>query len=535
MPSFSFMNTPGGSDALANFGWPLDHSLRTGRPPPLVGSVGVADTERAHVGFTPLPQGSAAGSGAPGEASAFAPTSPQTAALFAMMTNNTPGAAQPAHASAKERNAFEASFAASSAGQRASSGTPVTSAPFPGNMSAQQHHMALPAHMQHQVRQIPIASGGGVPGTGAPGAPGVSAPGQHNPLFMLSQHAQEQHRGSPVSGQQQPPRQPSDRGPQQRNGAGEHDDLAAAAALSNLQSGPFSPMPQEVKDALAAAGASVMPGQTVAGAMSAAASGNTMNAPTKSQPHQPQPAYSATVTASASGLPSRQPNKRAAPSSNASGGGKRRRGAANRNKSADFEYDEDGDGDSVGVKDEGDDYDDVDDQQGSARKPSRRASARRGKAAVAAAVKGDDQMGPDDDDMDDDMEGGDGDGENMNDDIEFGGTGKGGRKGKGAGGRKSSSKFETDDDKRRNFLERNRQAALKCRQRKKAWLASLQQKVEYLSTDNETLSQTIGNLKEEIQSLRSILAAHANCPIALENQQRPPSQYAHRQPVQGRY
>lgn len=57
-------------------------------------------------------------------------------------------------------------------------------------------------------------------------------------------------------------------------------------------------------------------------------------------------------------------------------------------------------------------------------------------------------------------------------------------------------------------------AALKCRQRKKAWLANLQTKVEMLTTDNETLQSTVTNLKEEIQSLRAILAAHANCPVA---------------------
>ena len=57
-------------------------------------------------------------------------------------------------------------------------------------------------------------------------------------------------------------------------------------------------------------------------------------------------------------------------------------------------------------------------------------------------------------------------------------------------------------------------AALKCRQRKKAWLANLQSKVEMLTTDNDTLQQTVTNLKEEIQSLRAILQAHANCPVA---------------------
>ncbi|KPV74614.1 uncharacterized protein RHOBADRAFT_53583 [Rhodotorula graminis WP1] len=98
---------------------------------------------------------------------------------------------------------------------------------------------------------------------------------------------------------------------------------------------------------------------------------------------------------------------------------------------------------------------------------------------------------------------------------------------KGGRGRKKDS-GETEEEKRKNFLERNRQAALKCRQRKKAWLQSLQTKVELLTTDNDTLQSTVNNLKEEVHSLRSILAAHANCPVALGNA--PPAHHPHGPP-----
>ncbi|OBZ73097.1 hypothetical protein A0H81_06997 [Grifola frondosa] len=49
------------------------------------------------------------------------------------------------------------------------------------------------------------------------------------------------------------------------------------------------------------------------------------------------------------------------------------------------------------------------------------------------------------------------------------------------------------EEKRRNLLERNRQApaALKCHQRKKAWLAPLQAKVEYLQNENEQLTSAL--------------------------------------------
>ncbi|CAG8575555.1 13355_t:CDS:2, partial [Ambispora gerdemannii] len=69
------------------------------------------------------------------------------------------------------------------------------------------------------------------------------------------------------------------------------------------------------------------------------------------------------------------------------------------------------------------------------------------------------------------------------------------------------------EEKRRNFLERNRQAALKCRQRKKQWLANLQAKVEYLTQDNENLQNQATQLREEILNLKTLLLAHKDCPI----------------------
>lgn len=72
----------------------------------------------------------------------------------------------------------------------------------------------------------------------------------------------------------------------------------------------------------------------------------------------------------------------------------------------------------------------------------------------------------------------------------------------------------TDEEKRKNFLERNRVAALKCRQRKKQWLANLQQKVELFSQENDTLSAQVTQLREEIVNLKTLLLAHKDCPVA---------------------
>lgn len=92
----------------------------------------------------------------------------------------------------------------------------------------------------------------------------------------------------------------------------------------------------------------------------------------------------------------------------------------------------------------------------------------------------------------------------------------------------ANGKKMTDEEKRKNFLERNRYdarninqfysnafrvAALKCRQRKKQWLANLQQKVEIFSTENDALSQQIGALRDEVVNLKTLLMAHKDCPI----------------------
>ncbi len=54
---------------------------------------------------------------------------------------------------------------------------------------------------------------------------------------------------------------------------------------------------------------------------------------------------------------------------------------------------------------------------------------------------------------------------------------------------------------------------MKCRQRKKQWLANLQQKVEIFSTENDALSAQISALREEVVNLKTLLLAHKDCPV----------------------
>lgn len=56
-------------------------------------------------------------------------------------------------------------------------------------------------------------------------------------------------------------------------------------------------------------------------------------------------------------------------------------------------------------------------------------------------------------------------------------------------------------------------AALKCRQRKKQWLANLQGKVETYQAENEQLSQQVAMLREEVVNLKTLLLAHKDCPV----------------------
>jgi ATF/CREB family transcription factor len=71
----------------------------------------------------------------------------------------------------------------------------------------------------------------------------------------------------------------------------------------------------------------------------------------------------------------------------------------------------------------------------------------------------------------------------------------------GNGKKGGHKKPETEEEKRKNFLERNRQAALKCRQRTKAWLAQLQAKNEYLTQENQRLQEALVSTREELARL----------------------------------
>lgn len=81
---------------------------------------------------------------------------------------------------------------------------------------------------------------------------------------------------------------------------------------------------------------------------------------------------------------------------------------------------------------------------------------------------------------------------------------------------KSEKRKLTEEEKRKSFLERNRIAALKCRQRKKQWVQELQTKVETYASQNEMLNRQVSVLQDEVIALRTALLNHRGCSFGLE-------------------
>ncbi|KAF2745490.1 hypothetical protein M011DRAFT_137593 [Sporormia fimetaria CBS 119925] len=64
---------------------------------------------------------------------------------------------------------------------------------------------------------------------------------------------------------------------------------------------------------------------------------------------------------------------------------------------------------------------------------------------------------------------------------------------------------------RESHLEKNRVAAHKCRQRRKEYIANLENRSRDLSTNNRVLKESVATLRDEVLSLKNILLEHAGC------------------------
>ncbi|XP_038653204.1 cyclic AMP-responsive element-binding protein 5 isoform X3 [Scyliorhinus canicula] len=82
-----------------------------------------------------------------------------------------------------------------------------------------------------------------------------------------------------------------------------------------------------------------------------------------------------------------------------------------------------------------------------------------------------------------------------------------------SGGRRRRVVDEDPDERRRKFLERNRAAATRCRQKRKVWVISLEKKAEELTQTNMQLQNEVSLLKNEVAQLKQLLLTHKDCPI----------------------
>ncbi|XP_071063189.1 cyclic AMP-dependent transcription factor ATF-2 isoform X2 [Pseudochaenichthys georgianus] len=81
------------------------------------------------------------------------------------------------------------------------------------------------------------------------------------------------------------------------------------------------------------------------------------------------------------------------------------------------------------------------------------------------------------------------------------------------GGRRRRNTSENPDEKRRKFLERNRAAASRCRQKRKVWVQSLEKKSDDLNSTNGQLQSEVTLLRNEVAQLKQLLLAHKDCPV----------------------
>ena len=68
-----------------------------------------------------------------------------------------------------------------------------------------------------------------------------------------------------------------------------------------------------------------------------------------------------------------------------------------------------------------------------------------------------------------------------------------------------------EDYRRSKFLERNRVAASKCRQKKKEWTNNLENRARGLQKENTSLHHLLDSCKEEVLFLKGEMLKHSNC------------------------
>ncbi|KAM9384347.1 cyclic AMP-responsive element-binding protein 5-like [Pholidichthys leucotaenia] len=103
--------------------------------------------------------------------------------------------------------------------------------------------------------------------------------------------------------------------------------------------------------------------------------------------------------------------------------------------------------------------------------------------------------------------------------VQAGGSCSGSGGGPGGGNRRRRTVEQDPDERRQKFLERNRAAATRCRQKRKLWVSSLEKKAEELTHTNLQLQNEVTSLRSEVGQLKQILLTHKDCPVTVRQRE----------------
>lgn len=79
------------------------------------------------------------------------------------------------------------------------------------------------------------------------------------------------------------------------------------------------------------------------------------------------------------------------------------------------------------------------------------------------------------------------------------------------GSNNTNEPTKPEDVKRSKFLERNRVAASKCRQKKKEWTQNLENRARELQKNNNQLRMVVNSCRQEVLFLKGELLKHSEC------------------------
>lgn len=86
-------------------------------------------------------------------------------------------------------------------------------------------------------------------------------------------------------------------------------------------------------------------------------------------------------------------------------------------------------------------------------------------------------------------------------------------------GKKQPNGQDDVDEQRMRFRERNRAAAMRCREKRKHWILELEKRADETQRTNQLLSAEVTKLRNELMQLKTLLLAHKNCSVTKAIQQ----------------